>query len=332
MHVTSAYGGREMTDGLASMATMTGGSFYSVVSRATGVMDRIALEFSHFYELGIERLPGDASYKMHRVEISVAKPNITVRTRPNIADTVGVGTPAPGTDKLLALLQQPIDVIELPMEASEYALRGDKPGTVKIILASDLGVASTRPIDWGYVVIDAGKVIANGRLQLDAAASPVAIANVVVPPGHYDVRVAAIDGDKHGGVLQFPLHAELHTAGDLQMSDLVAAPAAGNKLEPRARIVKGEKIVAMTEFYASGPQAFDGVEVKLEVATIEPSQTLAAMPVALQTAGDPNKRVAQPIINSELLDPGRYLLRTIVSKGGVELGRVTRALDIAGGR
>ena len=327
-HVSSAYGGREMTQGLASIATTTGGSYYQPVSLAAGVIDQIAHDFTQFYELGIQRLPGDGDRKLHHIELAVTKPDATVRTRPEIADASGISA---SSDKLLALLKQPVDVGDLPMEASAYALRGDKPGMIKIILASELGMSSAMraPIEWGYVVIDAGKATANGRLRLDIAASPaVASANVLLPPGHYYVRIAAIDGDARGGVLEFPLHAQLHSAGDLEMSDLIVAPASGNRLEPRATIKSGIKLVAMTEFYGHDPRAFDGVEVRLEVATADPAQTLAAMPMALQTASDPNTRTAQSIINTELLDPGRYVLRTVVSKGGQEISRVARTVAV----
>jgi len=112
------------------------------------------------------------------------------------------------------------------------------------------------------------------------------------------------------------------------MSDLIAAPASGNRLEPRATITRGIKLVAMTEFYARDPHAFDGMEVRLEVATANPAQTLVSTPMTLQASSDPNTRTAQPIINTELLDPGRYVLTTVVSKGGQELGRVARSITV----
>lgn len=327
-YISSPYGSREMMQGLASIATTTGGSYYRAIGRASGVVEQIALDLTHFYQLGIQRLPEDGNRRTHRIEIAVARPGATVRARSEVA---AAASPLSAGDKLLALLQQPIDVAELPIQASSYVLRGDKPGTVRVILASQLGASATlpTPIEWGYIVIDRGKPIANGRLRLDMAASPAVVtANVSVPPGQYNVRIAALDGQARGGVLQFPLQAQLHEAGELQVSDLVAAPAAGNRLEPHAAISSGAKLIAMTELYARDARAFDGVDVRLEVATLDPPQTLAGLSVVLQAGGDANTRVAQPTINTELLNPGRYVLRTIVSKAGRELGRVARAIEI----
>src|SRR5438128_866159 len=83
-------------------------------------------------ELGIARAAGDADVKTHRIEILVNRPDLTVHSpREVIARAPRTN---PGADSLLDLLHQPTDVIDLPIAAATYCMRGDQPATLRMIL------------------------------------------------------------------------------------------------------------------------------------------------------------------------------------------------------
>ncbi len=92
--VTSAFGGRELSSGLTTLAGMTGGSFFYGVGRATGVFDRIRTEIANFYELGLETVPADADGKPHEIVVKVNRPNATVRARREVVMAARAAKPA----------------------------------------------------------------------------------------------------------------------------------------------------------------------------------------------------------------------------------------------
>ena len=82
--VASAFGGRDLSQGLTTMTGMTGGAFFSGVGRAPGVFDRIKVEINNYYELGIETLPEDASGNPRDIEVTVGRPGLSVRARKQV--------------------------------------------------------------------------------------------------------------------------------------------------------------------------------------------------------------------------------------------------------
>jgi len=63
--IASPFSGREMTQGLMSIASMTGGSYFGAVGRAGGIFTRIAQDLNNFYLVGVEATPSDADGKLH---------------------------------------------------------------------------------------------------------------------------------------------------------------------------------------------------------------------------------------------------------------------------
>ena len=86
---TSPFGGRPLTLGLSTLASMTGGAFYSGVARAAGVFARVEADINSFYEVGIEADPGDggdSGEHAHAVELKVSRPDAirTMALRPSM--------------------------------------------------------------------------------------------------------------------------------------------------------------------------------------------------------------------------------------------------------
>nr|MBA2260124.1 VWA domain-containing protein [Acidobacteriota bacterium] len=206
--VTSAFGGRDMAEGLTTMAGMTGGSFFYGVGSAAGVFDRIGTEITNFYELGLEALPTDVDGKPRDLSIKVTREGVTVRARAQVALDPSVA-PKPGTPEALRmLLEQPTDIADLPLSVATYTTRGDDPSLLKVLMTAHVGAPAVRaPVQWGFIVLNDENVIASGRSTLEKAdASPVVItASAKLLPGRQRIRFAAIDADGRAGVVDVPL-------------------------------------------------------------------------------------------------------------------------------
>jgi len=82
--VASAFGGRDLSQGLTALTGMIGGAFFSGVGRAAGVFDRIKVEINNYYELGIEALAEDATGKPRDIDVEVGRPGLSVRARKQV--------------------------------------------------------------------------------------------------------------------------------------------------------------------------------------------------------------------------------------------------------
>lgn len=333
--VTSAFGGREMSEGLTTMAGMTGGSFFYGVGSAAGVFERIRTEITNFYELGLETVPADADGKARDLSVKVNREGLAVRARRQVALDPSVA-PKPGTPEgLRTLLEQPTDIGDLPLQVGAYTTRGDDPSLLKVLLTAQIGAAHTRtPVHWGFIVLNEGNVIASGRSSVDAPQpSPLNItASAKLLPGRQRLRFAAIDADGRAGVIDMPLTVGLRAAGDLQLSDLIVGSAAGGRFQPSALIQAGAPLAAMIEVLSNDAPRLAKTRVALEIipeGTTEPVQRVL---MAARTGIADTILLNEAQINTSALPPGRYTASATALIDAQPVGKVSRAFEVVPGK
>jgi VWFA-related protein len=325
----SPFGGRELTEGLANMASMTGGVFYSGVARATGVFARIETDINNYYELGIESAPGDADGKTHALELKVDRPGVTLRSR---REVIAPARAAPSSaDAFLELLYQPIEVTDLPIGVATYAMRGDQPDMLTVFISAEIGGGATLrgPVQWGFTIVAADKVVSSHRQSAEpvAGAPLVDTVSAKLEPGRYQLHVAALDADGRAGSFEVPVAVGLRAVGDFQMSDLIVGELVDH-LQPRARIPRRGGIVAAAELYADDPNQFADVDAVLQFFADGSSQPAVSSPMQLKPGGSAGVRFAQGTLNAAGLPPGRYTVSAVVRMRGRPVGKVSRAVEI----
>jgi len=347
--VTSAFGGREATAGLGALTGMTGGRLFMGVGRGTGVFDRITTEINNFYVLGVESGPEDASGSSRSLEVTVKRPGLTVRSRPEVAPrpsfaraTEGKpsvvakakeGKPAetPGTDPLLALLNQPTDLSELAITATAYSTRGTEESTLRVLISSELSAERVRlPADWAFAVFNDGNVVATGQQTFEAGqpAPLVMTTSAKLFPGRYRLRVAARDADGRAGVVDVPLAAGLRVAGELQMSDLVVGINEGGRLQPRARITQGTPVSALIELMSADLDRLAAARAVIEVIPAGTAEPVRRFLMAVQTVNGASVIINAAEIDTSSLPPGRYTASVVATVDGQPVGRVSRVFEI----
>jgi hypothetical protein len=68
--------------GLEDLVGVVGGQLFRPSATADSVFERIARESSAYYILGFEPEPSEGNGKSHRIEVTAARRNATVRARP----------------------------------------------------------------------------------------------------------------------------------------------------------------------------------------------------------------------------------------------------------
>jgi VWFA-related protein len=329
--ITSAFGSREMSAGLTTIAGMTGGSFSQGVGAATGVFERIGAELANYYELGVESVAGDADGKVHEIRVEVSRPGASVRARRQIV----AGNPATGAvtaDPVKVLLQQPTDVASLPIAVTAYTTRGDEASTLRVLLSGEIGAAQSKgPADWGFVVLNEGNAVANGRARIDATKpAPWSVTtSAKLTPGKYRLRFVAADAEGRAGVADVPLTVGLRAAGALQVSDLIVGTADGGRLQPRLQIARGNDVHALIEIYANDPALLETTTAALEVIPAGAADPVQRFLMARRSSPLSGAiLIAEADFATGTLAPGRYTASVVTLIDGQPVGRVSRAFDV----
>ena len=328
--IASAFGGRDMTAGLGALTGMTGGALFMGVGRAQGVFDRITTEINNFYVLSVESEPGDASGAPIALTVDVGRPGLTVRSRREVVPRSNRIAPTAG-DPMAALLAQPTDINDLTLSATAYTTRGSEESTLRVLIASELGRERARlPATWGFAVLNEGNVVATGRQQFEAGkAGPLVMTtSAKLVPGHYRLRVAALDADGRVGVVDVPIAAGLRVAGDLQMSDLIVGIAEDGKLQPRARIPKGQPLSALIELMSGNPARLAAARAVFEVIPAGTAEPVRRVLMAARTGGADSILLNGAEIATTDLPAGRYTASVVATLDGQAVGRVTRVFEV----
>ena len=330
--ITEAFGGREMSAGLTTMAGMTGGSFFQGVGNASGVFERIATEITNFYELGLESIDGDSDESPRDLAITVLRPGLTVRARAKVALDPSVaprtGTPA----ALQALLEQPTDVVDLPLHVDVYNTRGDDPSLLKVLMAIQMGGQQNRaPAQWGFIVLNEGNLIASGRSSVDEAGPGpwTFTASTKLLPGRQRLRFAAIDADGRAGVVDLPLAVGLRSTSSLQLSDLLVGSLTAGRFMPGTRVEPGAPLAAMIEVLSNDVIRLGRTRVALEITPDGSAEPVQRVLMAARTGVADTILLNEAQITTARLPPGHYTATATILVDNEPVGTVTRGFEVA---
>lgn len=332
MRVTSAFGGQTMTTGLGNLTSMTGGTMFMGVGRATGAFERIRDQISNFYQLAVESGPEDVPGANRDLKIAVARPNVSLRARREIPVAAAPRSTATPPDPLAALFQQPTDLNEVPVAVTTYTTRGSDESRLRVLISGEVGTGPAVPAsDFGFVVLRDGNVVATGRQHLEAAAGPqIVTMAALLLPGPYRLRYAAATGDGRAGSADVPLTVGLRAAGEFQISDLMVGVAEAGRLQTRSRIPLGAQMAALMELMSPDPARLEAARVTLEVIPAGTAQPVLRLLMAAKGNESGTLVLHQASVDTTRLAPGRYTLIATPIVAETPLGRVSRLIQIDG--
>ena len=330
--VLSGLGGRDLSQGLTTMAGMTGGGFFNGIGRATGVFDRIKTELNNFYELGIETLPEDLDGEPRDIDVKVNRQGLSIRARKQVLLPDRPTAAARLADPVKTLLAQPTDIGELPLTIGAYTTRGDEAATLRVLLSGEIGGAQAKaPVDWGFLVLNEGNVVANGRARIEAGKpAPWSVTtSAKLTPGSYRLRFVASDADGRAGVADVPLTVGLRAAGELQVSDLIVGTADGGRLLPRAELARGSAASALIELYSSDPARLEKTTAVLEIVPAGAAEPVQRYLMARRSSPMSGAiLVAEGDFATAPLAPGRYTASVVALVDERPVGRVSRVFEV----
>jgi len=88
--------------------------------------------------------------------------------------------------------------------------------------------------------------------------------------------------------------------------------------------VSDGELAAYVELYAAAAATFDTTEVSIEVADSEDGPALTSAPAQIMAPKENDVRLAQAVVMTRMLPPGRYVARAQITRGGKPAGALVR--------
>jgi hypothetical protein len=235
---------------LRSFSEVTGGRALVGTNDFTSGFRRIVEDNTSYYVLGYHQAEAKRDGKFHEITVRLKRPGLEVRARRGYY-ALKETAPAPPVDPTVTLLNSPLPVSGLGLRVTASPMKGPPPNdrvhlTVEVA-GKDLAAAAKSPtggkVDLSFLAVDAsGKVFGSGRKTMDLALKPETRQSVAdrgirlvtpldLPPGHYQLRLAAYDstGGQAGSVFS-DLDVPDFTKDSLAMSALLLTSAAAGRM------------------------------------------------------------------------------------------------------
>jgi VWFA-related protein len=311
--------------GLESLAGVTSGLLLRMNPSDHSAFKRVARETSGYYLMAFDPDAPERNGLSHRIDVEVSRPQVAVRVRPRLTIPRPFSRSSAPSLTPQAMLRDGKLYSDLPLRAAAFA--SVNPGDTKLKV-----IALAEPLDRTVSITSAAfALIGNGgRLvaqwtanERELSRSPMVSGGLALP-GHYRLRVAAVDNLGRRGATDYEFEASLREAGPLKLSTLVLGVSRGNFV-PRLQFIVEPTAMGYFEVYGALPNP-EAASVALELATTLEGPAIVRVPATMSVTDDPLLRRVSGVVPLGAMPAGDYVVRGIVSVDGKELGQVTRTL------
>jgi hypothetical protein len=319
-------------EGLSVLAGQTRGAHYKInISSGTAAFERIRREISGYYLLAFEPTDADRTVRDRRIRVAVKRKGLTVRARSTYALTdpaaIANTNAAPPEEQIKQLLVAPLQSSGLPMRVATYSVSNVQDGKVRVIVSAEIGEPAREAAEWpvGVLVLDKDEnfvvnTISSVKLAPSSTRheSPRLLVNAfTVDPGEYSLRIAAV-GDGRSGSVYHTIDARLRPLGEgIRASDLIVTiPPVRATDAPRptpSAIMDSEAISATLEITGTDTSRIGRTRVAFEIAASETGPALVEGRTQQAARGNGAVRAFGATMKTELLPPGDYIVRAIVT-------------------
>ncbi len=349
LRTSGSFSDEVLAEGLEQLAGYTRGSYFKVATSAAGVFDRISRELSGYYLLSFEPTEADRTSRDRRIRVEVSRRGLTVKARSTYALADGGATASkdlaalPPEEQVKSLLASPLPASGLPIRVATYSVSSPEANRVRVVLSAEIGEAGTNSVEWpvGVLVFNRDdKVIVNSTryMTLEPATSRAASPRVlnmtmVLDPGEYTLRLAAIDHEGKYGSVHHSVDARFHDiAGDaVRASDLMISSEVVEGGAPRpvpTGIQYSESMYSILELMGNDADRLSKSRVSIQIADSDTSPALFTAEAKPLPRGK-TQRAYAALLRLDVLPPGEYVARAVVKVPGRPDAVVTRAFRLA---
>jgi VWFA-related protein len=318
---------------LETLAAMTGGGSYRAEVGAEGVFERLGVEMSGYYRIGIAKDPSDNDGKGRRMKVQVPSVNALVRAR-EIFD-VRTYEDRDWAARLATAIEGPVPATDIGVRVTSYLSADPEDSTRRRLLVSG-EVSRAQPGDATLQVLVSnleGKRVTGGELSLAHASGDTLpfSTNLSVPPGSYIVRVGVMDGGGRVGSVDHRVDVRDVPLGKLTATGpvLVRVPHAS---DGDARLAlegaRQDERLALEVDLEGEPASFEGLSVDFEIAASDDGPNLLHAPGAVARGSRENTLLAQGVADMRMLPPGTYIARAKITSPTGPVGSLSRRFSV----
>lgn len=352
-------------DSLRTVSGSTGGFAIVDSNNFNAGYRRIVAENSSYYVLAYYPRTEKHDGKFHRIEVRVDRPDVTVTARqgylaPKLQKATATGASAASSMDLAQALNSPLPVSGLMMHVFAAPFEGGPSSSESVLIGAelrgaDLALTEGDQIQVGYVALDGdGRIRARhtSTVMLNAqsatrtriAETGVRLLNrLALPPGHYELRVAAYDeGSGRAGSVVDTLDVPDFGTSPLALSGVVLTSSTASSMptaqpDPALQAVMPAPPAALRTF----PQS-DTVALYAEAYDHHAGQTVGMKATVTDSTGkvvfdstDAPQSSARPTdqgaalgvrVPMKELSPGRYLLTVTARAQAAGIPPATREI------
>ena len=312
-----------MAEGLENLATITGVQIMPIGTAADGAMSRIARQTGGYYVAAFAPEAADRNGATHRLELRSTRADVRLHTRNGVLIAKGAGGNAPTPQSMLEVadVQRGFGLRWLVVTSRND---GDAKNTVKLV-----GLAE--PVDpmvklaaaaAGVLNQDGTKLLARWTAKPEELQRSPLAAALVVPPGTYRVRVAAVDTMGRAATVDYQVNTELTSVGVAHMGGLLIGTA-GAGFMPQLKFSNEAEIVVYFELYGRPAGPFGAVA---EIAATAEGPALVESPLAVSATPVQDKFMFSAKLPIAGLKPGDYVVRAKLAFEGQPTGVLTRTI------
>lgn len=317
-----------LTSGVKTVAAQAGGEAFSVIGQADRFFDRIINETSAVYQLGAE-MPGTPLRQFFSVTVAAKNPNLTVRTNARVLPPSAAGEPNGAgdvDDALSSWVRQGGDATGFPVHVATALRRLENGGATQFAVTARAAASIPAPIKLMFALVDAqGAVVQSGQRVLAQAANGDdywATFALPISSGSQRLRIAMADRNGRIGGAEQVVSGTLPVFGGAAASDLLTTWTDG---AGAARLVAGEVLPATAKTVGVAIELYtteQGFTSEFEIGRDGEAPTRIAVP-GKRSGGTLSFSASLPV---SALQPGTYLIRAVISKGGVRVGEASKTI------
>src|SRR5262249_33508780 len=164
---------RAGSEGLELLAGAARGTLFNVTGTGQNLFERIEVELSGYYLLGVESDAKDKDGRSHSIRVDVPRRGAIVRSRRQLLNTAADLRAARASRSLrqtvAAALASPLVASALPLRVASFALQGPERDRVQILIHADIGTdyPASKPVSLAYIIVDQnGRMVDNKTTEM----------------------------------------------------------------------------------------------------------------------------------------------------------------------
>lgn len=316
----------ELTAGINHLAGVTGADVLRLGGATARTLSRVLDDSGTYYVATVDAQPSDRG--VAQLDVSTTREGVTVHARPRIAlkpaDTPARPAAAPTPQGLLREARARDD---FAVRATAYVSSNPGDARLRVIAVAETEPAS--PLAGAAIGIfdPGGKLVAQWTARDGELSGTAIIAALLVPPGTYRLRVAAVDARGRAATADHELDATMQSAGKVQVSGLVLGVARDGAFRPRLVFSGDPDVVAQVELTGIAPGPVP--EGRVEIADSLNGPAISSAAAAVTASADPTRATVTATLPIRALPPGDYAVRLIVStpQGSARVVRTLRKVS-----